>query len=278
VAGFLEVNNISILVLGRAIWDDWQDLEHQANANFGGSGANIAVHLAHLGLDVTLHTVLGTCWRSRVYAERLRMVGVATEHVVYDDAPLTRCILYREKSEFSWGDGGDGLSKLAALNPLHSTDSFDAVIVADYPVDALSASAAQGTFWCLGPHQSVLTCASTIDGISRLPWTRLFTNRREAQLLSGLGLRSGQRWIITNGPLPVIVLEPEQEMEEYIVPPASLRCPVGGGDAFLAGYVAAELRGYGASACVTAGLNAAKQIVESDYCQQVDLSWKFVAP
>ena len=54
------MNSGSIAVLGRAVWDDWEDAVDDAPVkNFGGVAGNVAVHLANLELHVRLATAFG---------------------------------------------------------------------------------------------------------------------------------------------------------------------------------------------------------------------------
>jgi sugar/nucleoside kinase (ribokinase family) len=86
----------------------------------------------------------------------------------------------------------------------------------------------------------------------------VFTNESESHMLRPTG---SALTIVKDGPRPVRVLGPHGALEVEVPPLPAVADSTGAGDAFAAGYLAAAIRGDGIERSVSAGIDAAAQLL-----------------
>lgn len=276
-------------VIGRAVWDSWLDVPSVAQEShsifFGGPGANVAVHLAGLGLRCTLLTVFGDDRFSDEYRSYLqnRNVDISLGRTVR--RPLPKCEMWLgQRRRYRWVDDYEGLDVLTDLRLDRVKSLTDTVFFADFPLDALRDEFLTETCYC-APGPSLAGSVRSVNKLVSLPWRVVFLNRSEAgfceaHLGADLALVStrgvSRTWIVTRGTEPTILFE-NGRVSEFPVAETDCVSSVGGGDAFAAGVVAALHRGYDVGGAINVGQAAARIIVQEIGCQSSRLTWSAVA-
>lgn len=263
-----------VAVVGRTVWDDWvlpsSPYALGPTAQYGGSGANIAVHLAHLGLRVTLVTAIGNDERSRRYAEYLDGVGVDLSLAVQSEAPLARCRITPQK-HYDWVGGRMGFPEFPQGHELALRSKTAAAVYCDMAPSG-SVALPQACFWV---PQLYLSSLRKFDPAVWSAWRLVFLNSSEARQLEAIsnstvaGVASafpGTSWIVTNEGAPTVVARGER-ISRFKVPPTASLVSIGGGDAFAAGVCAGDIWGWPEGKSVRLGHALAKRVVGQVGCQ-----------
>ena len=265
-----------VAVLGRTVWDDWQlpirDLRPDNMDFYGGPGANVAVHLANLGLRCTLVTALGSDRTARLYEDYLTSLGVDLTFAVRAEEPQARCLITPQKKYTFIGDNV-GFPDISPDNVEAAVTYSRAVFCAEI-TGGLAPSKIQGPAYC-SPQLSIFLENTNFDFEADYGWTAVFLNKKEANTLARrvgfscyryLAGHSGTKWITTNEALPTRV-QTKGRCSFYAVPRADVRISIGGGDAFAAGYCFADLMGLGERSAIELGHALATNVITNVGCQ-----------
>jgi len=264
-----------VAVLGRTVWDDWQLPQSSLDVNdcFGGPGANVAVHLAQLGLNCTLVTSLGTDEYSSIYRERLILAGVDLSFAIEREGPLPRCKIWLGK-RFEWMDGYSAMSSIGDLPVIEAILASHAVYFSDFPVARLGSTALPSKAYC-APQFSLFADDSEAERIFAKAWRSVFFNRKEADrfesqlqvklILSPFSTRR-INWVVTDEDKPTTVIN-NGTIFKFRVPETICLSSIGGGDAFSAGYCAADFLGLDMFESVKLGQSLARKVVAKIGCQ-----------
>lgn len=258
-------------------WDDWvvptRDLRPDNLDCFGGPGANVAAHLASLGFRCTLVTVLGSDHRSRMYGEYLTGLGVDLSFAARSSRPLARCRITPGKT-YSWVDNQPEFPEINRERVQEVLSCSRAIFWSEGIAGLEAPMLPEFAYW--SPQLALTLRLERCLSIARYNWRVVFLNRKEGallahetgQTLSQLSAASpATQWIITNEDSPTLVLRGSSIASSYRVPKASVNVSVGGGDAFAAGYCAADMRNWGEAAAVELGQTLAKAVVSQIGCQ-----------
>jgi sugar/nucleoside kinase (ribokinase family) len=268
----------SVLVFGRAIWDDWQDAPpNHPEINFGGPAANIAVNLSALGMEVRLATVFGSDERSDIYKSYLisRGVDVSASSKILGELP--RCQIWLGSSQYRWANNNDGLKALEKVEVMTSNRSVDALVFADFPLASVeNRGMPTRLFW--SPQLTLSPRGGVQPGL-KFSWNCVFLNKKEAgnfgdEEISRLAQTRNENWFVTNGVEPTRL----SSIGGTSIFPVCKALPyvnaIGGGDAFAAGVIAGLLRGLEMKTAIAVGHAAAAVVVSELGSQSRRLSWE----
>lgn len=279
LAGEGHMNSGSIAVLGRAVWDDWEDAVDDAPAkNFGGPAGNVAAHLANLELHVRLATAFGMDENSVTYQRYLTAKGIDLRASIQKTRPLPRIRIRLKEHTYSWADNDDGFESLRLVDVASATRDCDAVFFADFPLRRVP-QFPLGQRLYAAPQLTLSKGLTTVNDLTRLKWEAVFLNRKEADELerkcpiSVLSARVPGFWIVTDGAMPTELYH-HGSKTTHPVPPATVVNAIGGGDAFAAGVVAGLETGHEIRHAIMIGQAAAGIIVEQLACQSDRVNWR----
>ena len=266
-----------VVVQGRITWDNWIELPcpMENGANFGGSGANIAVTLSALGATVEVVGRLGSDAIGRSYLRYLRRRGVGTEFVDTSDAHTSVCDI-SPGNYYSWRSGRISLPNPSAsvrARALASASAF--ILVDDAPVPGQTLP--DRSFWVpqMWLRSEIDRFLTPMEVLQLWSWRIVFLNAKEAMWMEDLSKRSLVS-ISQSVPRTLFVRTDE------IRPTVSLRAgrasfhpvlavdPVvalGGGDALAAGCIAGDVHGLEPSGSIALGQMLARQVVSQVGCQ-----------
>ncbi|WP_083842507.1 carbohydrate kinase family protein [Bradyrhizobium sp. ORS 375] len=274
ISGFGEEKLSKVAVFGRAIWDQWEE----GPASFGGPGANISVHLKRLGLDVSLVTAFGCDEFSAKYEAYLENLGVDISLAKHVNGELPRCQMSLRSSAFSWANGNDGFRALAEVDVPAALRLASSTVFVDFPISGASISKLSGPIFGV-PGSTLASGLTAVDVFLAVPFSAVILNRKEANWLEAtvpviqLSARSSCIWIITDGAGPISVFR-NGAMRQYAPPNVAVINPVGGGDAFSAGVIAAIHRGLNIDSAIGVGIECARIIVSQVETQSESMSWE----
>jgi sugar/nucleoside kinase (ribokinase family) len=257
------MDDLVVRPLGRIVprSDTPADMEHHP----GGSGANTAAWLGHLGAPVRFAGRVGLADLRR-HASLLERFGVDARLV--GDARIQTgriVVLTHDRSMFT--DRGANL----ALGPDDLGDELlDGVTwihVSGYALLEKGSRAAvldlvrrSGLPWSVDPASAAFVRDSGFLG-----WTEgatiCFPNEDEADVLEAGLLDAYEVLVLKRGDRGARVLRRGSEPVDVPAQPAAAIDPTGAGDAFAAGYLATMLAGGDDAACAAAGVAAAAEAV-----------------
>ena len=234
----------------------------------GGSGANTAAWLAHLGVEATLVARIGDDAAGREAVADLRVSGVRTAVAVdADAATATVVVLLDADGERTMLSDRGAAAALAPVD-LPSLAGVDHLHLSGYVLrdagsraaglGALAAAQAAGATTSLDPQATGMVPAALLNGIDLLlpnadeleALTGSSDPASAATLLGGVGAvvvthgAAGASWVDGGG----VRSAPAQAVQVVD--------PTGAGDAFDAGVLAAWLAGTGPAAALRAGCAA----------------------
>lgn len=249
----------------------------------GGSGANQAAWLAAEGVRTVL---VGRVGRSDHTVQKRLLAEAGVEAALAcDDALPTGIIVSMiapdgERSFFTDRGANDRLCR--ADLPVSLLDDIDLVHVSGYALvtsgpraavrDLIGEAGACGIPWTVDPPST--SFLAEIGVASFLAWTRsariCFPNAAEAALLAGTTdpamqvealCRQYDTIVIKRGAAGAAAGDSSGRC--WLAPAASVEAvdTTGAGDAFLAGFLAANLRGQAMQACLEAGVEAGSRAV-----------------
>lgn len=265
-----------IAILGRTAWDDWvipnQNLRSDNLDFFGGPGANVAAHLANLEFRCTLVTVLGSDRRSRIYEEYLTSLGVDLSFAARSSGPLARCRITPGKT-YTWINGKPEFPETDPEQIQEILACSRAIFWSEGVVSLEASMLPELAYW--SPQLALSLRMEHCRSLAQYNWRAVFLNAKEAALfahetgktISRLSVSNrATKWIITNEQSPTLIIQ-NGISTYYKVPKANPKISVGGGDAFAAGYCAADMRNWGEAAAVELGHALAKAVVSQVGCQ-----------
>lgn len=264
-----------VVVIGRTVWDHWlidaSDLRPGNLDAYGGPGANVAVHLAGLGLRVALVSVLGTDARSDEYRRHLSSVGVDCRYVASSNGRIATCEISPGK-HYGWV--GDNIGLPSDVVPWADILPWTRAVFCAEVTRGLEPGVFAGhSYW--SPQLALRRPAEFEFAEVQSGWRAAFFNKGEAELLSlhfgapfdVLSRESPETtWLVTNESSPTTTSVGEIR-RNYAVPKTKVRVSIGGGDAFAAAYCAADLKGYGQEEAVRLGHALAREVVAQVGCQ-----------
>jgi sugar/nucleoside kinase (ribokinase family) len=231
----------------------------------GGSGANTAAWLGHLGAPVRFAGRVGLADLRR-HAGALERCGVDARLAGDPRASTGRIVvLTHDRSMFTDRGANRGLS--AEDLPDALLEGVTHVHVSGYSLvedgartAVLDLVARAGVPWSVDPAS-----AAFVRDTEFLRWTAgaaiCFPNEDEAAVL-GDGLRDAYEVVaLKRGGRGVRVLHRGAEPVEVPAPPVEAVDPTGAGDAFAAGYLSASVRGEDDASCAAAGVAAAAKAI-----------------
>lgn len=249
----------------------------------GGAGANAAAWFARAGVAAHLVTRVGRDPQGRVLVEDLSSGGV-TVHATRDDGRPTGAIvvLVEGQRRTMLTDRGAAAALTPADLPAGLVESAAWLHLSGYVLlddssrqaglAGLRRAAAAGVPASVDPAS-----AAPLRAVGReafLGWVGgaalLLPNREEAQVLTGLDDPAAAARDLTGQGREVVVTLGEEgalwcgggAVEHHPASSVRVADPVGAGDAFAAGYVAARLRGRPAPAALAAGTALAAAAVQ----------------
>jgi len=248
----------------------------------GGDAVNESKALAGMGLKVAIVCGLADDIPGGIILDELNRIGVDTSRVsrVLHDTPVANILVATDGSRMSVNSGatrlagyqidpkdvrGTRLLSLASLfrPPLEDFETVKALI---------RAAKAEGAIVC-ADTKLPLREALSLDGLSDvLPMIDyLFPNEKEAAYYSGCSDygdmaraftdRGIRNVVIKTGAEGCYVRGVEGEFALPAVPVEQVVDTTGAGDNFVAGFIAAVLRGEGLKACALAGLQQAARSI-----------------
>jgi sugar/nucleoside kinase (ribokinase family) len=249
----------------------------------GGSGANLAAWLGHLGASVRF---AGRVGRDEVadHAAQLERFGVDARLSGDDDLPTATVVVIvsgdGERSMFT--DRGANARLSSADLPPELLEGVVHVHVSGYTLfvpaarqavlDLVAVARDAGASVSVDPgSESFLRSAGPQAFVS---WTRgadlCLPNADEAATLTGLeppleAARALSRHygtvVVKLGSRGALVVRHSRAPIEVAAPPADVVDPTGAGDAFCAGFLAARVRGEPDRSCAAAGVRAAAEAI-----------------
>lgn len=266
---------VDVLVQGKCTWDDWILAgEVPAESQFGGSGANIAVDLATLGIDTGLVTCLASDQYGQLYSNRLQSAGIATHQIGEGILQTPICsIVLGEK--YWWRQGGPEPPNPSSVK-LETLLMESRIYVLTDDAPAVRIPEGVGAVW-VPQNWLADRCDAEIQHFATADfWDAIFLNNRERTLVELATKKSiyelsqhnhDIRYVCTNGNLPTELYHNGTVTIVPIVEPKTLKNPLGGGDAVVAGYVAGTVQGLSPIRSLKLGLLLAARIVSQIGCQ-----------
>jgi sugar/nucleoside kinase (ribokinase family) len=258
------MDDLVVRPLGRIVArsDTPADMEHHP----GGSGANTAAWLGHLGAPVRFAGRVGLADLRR-HASALARCGVDARLVGDSRAQTGRIVvLTHDRSMFT--DRGANLALGADdLADEELLDGVTRIHVSGYALLEKGTRAAvldlvsrSGLPWSVDPAS-----AAFVRDTGFLSWTAgatiCFPNEDEADVLDDGLLDTYEVLVLKRGSRGARVLRRGAEPVEVPAQTATEIDPTGAGDAFAAGYLAKLMEGGDDAACATAGVAAAAEAV-----------------
>lgn len=251
----------------------------------GGSGANQAVWLGAMGADVRFVARVGAADKAALAAY---FEGFSIEPLLVADPAMPSGVLVTivdpdgERSFLT--DRGANLELAVADLPETLLDGVGLVVVSGYSFFAPGPRAAVENLFALARARGIPVAVDPASvgflqevGVGNfLDWTEgasmLFANDAEALALSGYNECSsqmtmlGQRYdrvVIKRGALGAAIGTKDGISLDLPAPQVSVVDSTGAGDAFAAGFIAAQLRGGSEEACLRAGIIAGSEAVKA---------------
>jgi 2-dehydro-3-deoxygluconokinase len=263
------------------------ELASDFQLEIGGAESNVASHLVRLGTDAAWASAVGDDALGRRLLATLRARGVDTSLVRIDrDAPTgvyfkdpapegSRVVYYRRGSAASHLGPEYAAALPIAESPLVHVSGITAALSAgcrallEEVIRIRSAASAplsfdvnyRPTLWA-----SAAEAAEVLLGLARRA-TTVFVGRDEAEALWGTAtaaeiraLLDGPRLIVKDGAVGAHRFD---GIDEHFAPAHAVEVvePVGAGDAFAAGYLAAELGGADPALALAAGHESAARVL-----------------
>jgi sugar/nucleoside kinase (ribokinase family) len=231
----------------------------------GGSGANTAAWLGHLGAAVRFAGRVGLADLRR-HASALERCGVDAR-LVGDSRISTGRIVVLTHDRSMFTDRGANLALGPADLPDDLLDGVTFIHVSGYSLLEKGPRAAvldlvqrSGMPWSVDPAS-----AAFVRDTGFLSWTAgatvCFPNEDEADVLEGGLLDAYEVLVLKRGSRGARVLRRGAQPVEVPAQPVTEIDPTGAGDAFAAGYLAALMGGGDDAACAAAGVAAAAEAV-----------------
>jgi sugar/nucleoside kinase (ribokinase family) len=231
----------------------------------GGSGANTAAWLGHLGAPVRFAGRVGLADLRR-HASALERCGVDAR-LVGDPRTQTGRIVVLTHDRSMFTDRGANLALGADDLPDTLLDGVTHIHVSGYALleratraAVLDLVARAGVPWSVDPAS-----AAFVRDSGFLSWTAgatiCFPNEDEADVLEDGLLDAYEVVVLKRGSEGARVLRRGAQPVEVAAPPADAIDPTGAGDAFAAGFLAALVRGEDDAGCAAAGVAAAAEAV-----------------
>jgi sugar/nucleoside kinase (ribokinase family) len=252
------------------------DTDARITITGGGSAANTAAWLAHLGVDVTLVGVVGDDAAGATRLAELRSAGVRCAVRVAPGAATGSIVVLSGGGDRTMLADRGANALLTAADVEHVLADAALVHVSGYTLfdrrTRAAGIAALRTAVAAGATASVDAASAaplrSVGGSAFLDWTRgahvLFANADEARAIIGappdapdpgarhLAATVGGEVILKHGAAGAIWAS-GSEVVAVPAEPAAAVDPTGAGDAFAAGYLAARLAGADAAAALRAG-------------------------
>ena len=247
---------------------------------YGGGAANIAVGIAMLGGTAELVTAVGGDFAGSEYDHWLASLGVHRRFFVEPEMHSSTCYLFNDGTDdqityFEWG-ASEVLNDAEApvLGQVHLAPAEPNFCV----------RVAEKAAWVSFDPGQDLVRFSREQIAAILPRTDLlFVNRHEAERICAIGGFSPDD-LIAMVPQVVITQSADGSLfyrdgEEIHVPsiPVTRVDPTGAGDAFRAGFLTAQKRGYDAVTALEVGTTTASFVVEKAGCQTNLPDWERMA-
>jgi sugar/nucleoside kinase (ribokinase family) len=231
----------------------------------GGSGANTAAWLGHLGAAVRFAGRVGLA-DVRRHASALERCGVDAR-LVGDGRIQTGRIVVLTHDRSMFTDRGANLALGPDDLPADLLDGVTFIHVSGYALLEKGTRTAvldlvnrSGLPWSIDPAS-----AAFVRDTGFLSWTAgatiCFPNEDEADVLEGGLLDAYEVLVLKRGSRGARVLRRGAETIEVPAQTATEIDPTGAGDAFAAGYLAALMAGRDDAACAAAGVAAAAEAV-----------------
>lgn len=262
-------------VIGRTVWDDWQyenAILRSANLdNFGGPGANTAVTLANLGLSTTFASVFGFDDNSKAYLGYLAD-KVDLKYSAKDSIPLPILRITPHKN-FYWVNNNQGFFEKEQISVQEMSKSCNSLFFVEpnFTLDGLILP--EKIYW--SPQLTLFINKEIAKILCGIKWRAIFLNKKEKMQIESLTGNSifnlsrkykSTLWIVTNGPKPTMVYSKGNNFA-FPVKKTNGNFPVGCGDAFAAGYCAADLLGWELDKAIKFGHKLANRVLNHVGCQ-----------
>ena len=284
---------VEVVVHGPASWNQVVDLDelpaprpHMQFARahrhvLGGTSAGKAAHLRELGVDVELHTVLGSDAAAADIEQALRRASVPLA-ATYVDGPSERHLNLMDPrggrvSLYLDVPGVDTDATAAATQSLKRAADGARAVVLD-----LSASSRAAIDEVVATGVPIWTDLHDYDGQSAFhaPFADaasfVFMNGDKAssvrELVRACVARGAQVAVCTLGADGALAVDARGEEHTVLAEPVSSVVDTNGaGDGFMAGYLAAHLDGADVRACLAAGARqAARALSTHQLCPSLD--------
>lgn len=284
---------MSVLVVGDLITDvivipdgpiiRGSDRKATIRSRPGGSAANLAVWLGSLGVPVSFAARIGA---ADVAAETARLTGLGVTPLLAGDAELPTgvliCIVDADGERSFLTDRGANLNLTAADVPDHVLDGTSLLAVSGYSyfapgpraavMELMQAAKARGIATAIDPAS--VGFLRDVGTEQFLRWTQgtgtIFANQDEAEELSGasdpeLQMRTLGRFygrvVLKRGAMGAALGGRNGVTLTLPAPQSEVIDTTGAGDAFAAAFIAAELGGGDAEACLRAAIEAGSRAV-----------------
>lgn len=267
--------SFEIAVIGRTVKDEWNIPSGMLSENdfYGGPGANVAFHLSLLGIKCTLVTVFGTDDFSRLYRKRLLETGVDLSFSVELNAPLPCCKIWPGK-HFEWQHGQFCMDTVGKARIQDAISCSYGVYFADYIATNIDFGHFCRRLYC-SPQRSLFNDCYESHHIFNKAWDAVFFNKKESIKFQEdlkihidviAAINNYTNWIVTNEEYPLYIYKGNHK-KLFKVPHTAYVQSIGGGDAFAAGYCAADIREKDQGKAVLLGLTLAQKVVSQIGCQ-----------
>lgn len=280
----------SVICIGSALWDvigttdrpmkPGHDVPGQIERRTGGVALNVALAISERGLRPSLLSAIGWDPAGKELIDAIEDRDVDCSHVTRTCRPTDIYMAIESKGEVFAAiadcasleaTGSDVLAALRDGRLGRPKQPFRGIAVVDgnLPVEVIEdmvtkgdLSAARTYFVPASPGKaarlaSALNAASATLVVNRIEAeilceTRFATSAEAARALAGMGADA----IVTDSAAPAALIR-NGTLTQAQPPVVAARNLTGAGDAFLAGFIAAECRGKTAEACLDAAVQAA---------------------
>jgi sugar/nucleoside kinase (ribokinase family) len=239
----------------------------------GGSGANVAAWIGHLGAPVRFVARVASADLAR-HAALLAACGVDARLQGDDEAATGRVVVIAGRERRAMFTDRGASARLTGL-PDDLLDGVTWLHLSGYQLFApasraaalalADAAAARGIACSVDPNSESFLRAMGVEAFldATEGFALCFPNAEEAEVLGGAEqlARRYDLAVVKRGPAGAVLHRRGAAPVEIPGEPADAVDPTGAGDAFAAGFLAARLRGGDHSACARAAMRAAAAVV-----------------
>ena len=266
-------------VVGRTTWDTWvappRRVRPASLDNFGGSGANVAVAFGQLGLRCLLVTEIGEDVIGGLCRKHLALYCQLSS--LSRSAHETSHLEISPGKSYRWLSAGNGLFEVLQSDIAQLADQCSRALLVEPVVNSHLRIESGFAYWL--PQLTLRVNPEAVRWLLPIPWLAVFLNSKEAgqlEELAGCDLLTLSRelptraWVVTDESSPTSCYSNGIRRHFPVDGAGECVLSVGGGDAFAAGFAAADLGGRPFSECIELGHQLAQGAIGQVGCQLSD--------